>query len=447
MKTKGWAKVLVFTVKNLIKSKSFLISTVLILVLMIAAIACANIIPNLVSDEENQANLSGEDNNSAGNSNNSNDFYIEKIYYSIENNIGFTPDFSGLRLVFPNTAVEQTENPFDIIEQLKVTENQMILVQISKDNYNYDLLLTKPALTDLVSDSDCSQVTGVMSSIFNTQKLNSIGVSEKDIAVATSGLNINTVVAGEKLKSTAEIVFEMIMPMGSAIILFMLIFIYGQLVAQSVAVEKTSRVMELLLTSIRPLAVIIGKVLGTGIVAFAQFILMILTGVGTFALTSNITGKPSILSQMDLSTVLAGFGPAAIVMAILSFILGFAFYATFCGLIGASVSRMEDLAQAMQPVSLIAVVGFYLAYFGSLADGVDVLDKITQYLPFSSPFILPSKLLSGEMSTGEGIVSMLILAAFVALLAIIVAKVYESIILHSGDRIKLGQIIKLARKK
>ena len=148
--------------------------------------------------------------------------------------------------------------------------------------------------------------------------------------------------------------------------------------------------------------------------------------------------------------------PLSFVLIFVIFILGFLFYALIAALVGASVSRMEDLAQAMQPYSLLGVLGFYLAYFpamftmDSLETGAasdNVMQTFSYYFPVSSPFSLPAALMIGKLSMPEVIVAVLILAAFVALVAVIVARVYEMIILHNGSRLKFMDIIKMAGRK
>ena len=124
------------------------------------------------------------------------------------------------------------------------------------------------------------------------------------------------------------------------------------------------------------------------------------------------------------------------------------FFALIAGLIGATVSRMEDLNAAMQPMAIIGVLGFYLAYFPSMFDGeAGTLTLISYYLPISSPFALPSALLTGAIDIPQTLVAVLVLCIFVVLMALLVARVYEQIILHTGNRLKLGDILGLVKSK
>ena len=157
-----------------------------------------------------------------------------------------------------------------------------------------------------------------------------------------------------------------------------------------------------------------------------------------------------------MNDIFKNFTPLNIILVFVIFILGFLFFALISALVGASVSRMEDLAAAMQPFSIMCVLGMYLAYFPvifnaeNLADGVNELNPVqvfSYYFPLSSPFALPGAILLGNFNAIQSIIAVVVLAACVVLIAIVVSKVYEAIILHNGNRIKFGDIIKMATRK
>ena len=117
---------------------------------------------------------------------------------------------------------------------------------------------------------------------------------------------------------------------------------------------------------------------------------------------------------------------------------------------------MEDLQAAMQPYSLVGVVGFFLAYYPiifnaeSLADGsagTNSVQIFSYYFPISSPFSLPSAVILGQLDTLQSVIAVAILAVFTVLVAVLVSKVYEAIILHNGSRLKMGDILKMAKNK
>ena len=157
-----------------------------------------------------------------------------------------------------------------------------------------------------------------------------------------------------------------------------------------------------------------------------------------------------------MNNTLGNINVFTILMILVIFILGFLFFSLIAALVGASISRMEDLQQAMQPYALLGVIGMYLAYFpvlfniDSMETGAATMNPVqmfSYFFPASSPFALPSAMLLGTLSPLMSAVAVVILAVFVVLLAIVVGKVYEAIILHNGNRIKMGDIFKMAVRK
>ena len=459
MKTKGWGQVFRFTFIQTLKAKSFIVSTIVVSAILVLLVLAANFLPMLVMNDTADAVDSSADVSK-----------ISTVYYHDESGIEPKADFSSLPEPRPTFVEVSAEQYDEKIVSLKASTAAEVAVYITapSENGNISMLLSRPESDEIIQNGECRTLLANMADVLNKSKLLSLGVSEDDIALAEGYIKQDVTIAGEAPVSEFESIIKTMLPMMTSIILFMFIFVYGQMVAQAIATEKTSKVMELLLTSIKPLAVIIGKVLAIGCVALAQ-IAIIGTVTGTAAaiaapfgflgaLSSGIAGDAAAdsaaISEVSsaVGEIFANFNIGSVLLFIVVFILGFLFYALVAGLAGASVSRIEDLQSAMQPMALIGVLGFYLAYFPSMSNidgdgGSNILTLLSRYLPISSPFSLPSAILMGEMSGAEVAISIGVLAVFVALMAMLVAKIYETIILHNGDRIKLGEMLKMAGEK
>lgn len=265
--------------------------------------------------------------------------------------------------------------------------------------------------------------------------------------------DISMTVSSADNKSLAETMVEMYVPMMLCLVLYMCIIMYGQMVGTSVATEKSSKVMELLLTSVRPLAIIVGKVLSMMALSLIQifgYILLMLGGnvVGTM-LAQQINPEYSnivieLLTEFNLMSI---FSPVRILLALVVFILGFTFYCTLAGLMGATVNRGEDLSSAMSVYSTISVLGFMIAYLPSiLGDSGVAIQTFAAIFPLSSPFILPAQILTAEISNGTLAIGIVLLALLVVLFVMVVAKVYEMVILYSGNKIGMKQIRQFLKK-
>lgn len=468
MRTKGWQKVFSFTLIQYIKTKSFIIGTIIVC-LIVALIACGvNIIPALLNGEEDNTG-----NPSAGTLG-----AFSAIY--ITDDAGILTDEDAAALTAAGAKLEQTELSFsELTEKLKNAEDGRALVTITPETAETDEVVGYTVKTYYSPNSDGDSVDTLSASIrelINYRNMINAGVSPENYMQTQRYITSSKIEAGVSEWSVFESMINYLVPIVVSLVLFILIFAYGQTVAQSIATEKTSRVMELLLTSVRPLAVVIGKVLAMGIVSLGQFLLIGIVGTAGFLISAPFGIGGQLMQMMNdpeiaqlaaggseqaemaqaLSSSFGSVNPLTIILIIVIFILGFLFFSLIAALVGASISRMEDLQQAMQPYALLGLLGLYLAYFPvmfnleSMENGVAASNPIqifSYYFPISSPFALPSALLLGSLDMVQAVIAVLILAAFVVLIAIVVGKVYEGIILHNGSRIKLGDIFKMAFRK
>lgn len=473
MRTKGWKNVFAFTLKQYIKTKSFIISTIIMCIIAAALVALANILPAaIIGDSENPPS-SGDK------------FTYEKVLLVDETGLILDEDISLLRENGIN-AERSAKSPDEVIAQAAAAESAQAAVIFSAEkdaNGNISSLSAKTYYSKSGKDGS-SMLSDVMVSLIRISNVKNAGISPEDYAKTQIPISATIVEAGQTELNPFAGMLHYLVPLVVSFVLFLLIFVYGSTIAQSIATEKTSRVMELLLTGVRPLAIVIGKVLAMGIVSFGQFLLIIIVGAITGAVTApfGILGQiapllsnPSALTssmpenaaqagvnldELNIAQAINGIAekltPVNIILVILVFLIGFLFFALLAALFGASVSRMEDLQVALQPFSLIGAVGFFLAYYpiifsvesleagSAQANGVQMF---SYYFPISSPFSLPSAIILGQLDTAQCFIAVAILAAFTVLIAMLVSKVYEAIILHNGSPLKFKDMLKLAKNK
>jgi ABC-2 type transport system permease protein len=422
--------------------------------------AGVNFLPKLIGSEESKNVIEVDD--GQGGVIEIEAFKIKKTY--ILDKSGLDIDFSFLTTYKVEYEIISADKQNQTMGAVANAETPVTLLVIERGETGaFTLTMDRPDNTDLVKNSDCQSLLNVFSAVVKDANYISLGISADETYLADAPIITKVTINGAEPPSEIAQYIGMMSTMITSLVMFMLIIMYGQLTAQSIATEKTSRVLELLLTSIKPLAVIVGKVLAMMLVVITQvaaivgasaILFLIFAPAGTlgeiFGMVKTDSAEIAMISQ-ELKSAFAGFGVLQILLIVLIFILGFLFYSLIAGLIGASISRIEDLQTAMQPMALISALGFYLAYFapmtGMSADGGnDFLTKLSRYLPVSSPFALPGAIMSGEIAPGELAASIGVLAASVALFALFVAKVYESIILYTGNRLKIKDMIKMARK-
>ncbi|MCL2071290.1 MAG: ABC transporter permease [Oscillospiraceae bacterium] len=459
MRTKGWEKILKFTYIQIIKSKSYIASTVIMLVVFSLMIAAANFLPGLLSSESEVLRITDDEGNTVAEME---AFAIKKVY--ICDSSGLRIDFSFLSRFEVEHESIADEEVQEFMDSVTTSLEAVTLAVIEPSGGGFNVRMSRPESTELINNSDCFALLNLFNTAIRDSNLVNLGISAEDVHKANAYISTTVNVGGEEPQSEIAEVITMVLTMATSLILFTLIISYGQLTAQAIATEKASRVMELLLTSVRPLAVIIGKVLGTLLVALTSMVLVgtvstvvffVFAPLGTLGEVVGMvdTSDPNLTAlTAELGTVFSGFSPLNIVFITVIFVMGFLFYSLIAGLIGASVSKIEDLQTALQPLILISMLGFYLTYFSTFT-GLDpdgqgnFLVTLSRYFPISSPFALPSAIIAGKMSVGEITLSIGVLALCLALFAMFVAKVYEHIILHNGNRLKLKDMIKLAKSK
>ena len=230
------------------------------------------------------------------------------------------------------------------------------------------------------------------------------------------------------------------------------IIIAGSKVAELVVTEKTSKVMEYLLTSIKPLALLLGKVFGTLLIVFTILGALFISFAGSLVINYLLSGGeggfwPKVFTDIAESGVLRGVTPVNILISIIMVLTGFLFYGFIAGLAGATVSKVEELAEGLKLFTFTVVIGMYLVIalmsFASTGSGMGTFSYVVYYLPISSVFVVPVYLLLGKLSLEIGLISMLILIASTVVVWLFVTKVFASVLYHNGSVMKLKEIVEV----
>ena len=210
--------------------------------------------------------------------------------------------------------------------------------------------------------------------------------------------------------------------LAAVLILYGQLFGYGVWVATGVIEEKSSRVVEVLLSTIRARQLMAGKIAGIGTLGLLQLIL-----IAIFAVTlATVTGAIDIPAD-TLS---------AAVLTVGWFVLGFSFYAALFATAGALVSRMEELQNVIVPINLVVFVSFLIS-IGAVDDPDSGIAKIASLLPISSALAMPVRMVLGSATAWEILASLLIVVGSTALLIPLAGRVYAGAILRTGAKVKI----------
>ena len=210
------------------------------------------------------------------------------------------------------------------------------------------------------------------------------------------------------------------------LVLYGQLFAYGYWVASGVVEEKSSRVVEVLLATVRPSHLLRGKIFGIGLLGLAQLLLIGVVGFVTAKAVGTLDFPSEAIATLGL--VLAWF------------VLGFFFYASLFAVAGSIVSRQEDLQTTMTPLTIVIVASFFIG-ISATSSPDSTLAVVASLLPFSSPLVMPTRIALGDAAPWEIVASIVVSVAATAALIPIATTIYSRALLRSG-RVRIRQVLR-----
>lgn len=257
-------------------------------------------------------------------------------------------------------------------------------------------------------------------------QVSQLGGDPETVANAVNGATPTvTTLEPEEERDSAQIVAGFV----AGILIFISLMTCGQLVAQGVVEEKTSRVVELLLAAIKPWQLMAGKVLGIGLIGLFQVALVVGAGAGT----------AMALGLVDSSSIDLG---AAAAWALVWFVVGFVMYALALGALAALVSRQEDVGSVTSPVITLMMIPYILGVSIAPWAPDNPLVVWLSYVPFCSPLLMPMRIALGTAEMWEVLVALGLSLALIPALVWLAGRIYSNAILRTGTRVKLRDALR-----
>jgi ABC-2 type transport system permease protein len=208
-----------------------------------------------------------------------------------------------------------------------------------------------------------------------------------------------------------------------AALLYVAIQIYGQLVAGGVVEEKANRIVEILLSTVRPRQLLFGKVVGIGLVGFLQLFLLGVVAI-IAVMKTHVIAVPSV-------------GVTAVAAGLLWFVLGFIFFALIYAAGGSLVSRAEDAGAVTVPITLL-IVGAYLSYFWVVSNPDSPIAAGLSMIPGFAPVLMPARMATGDAQAWQVVVAVVLTIGGIVALNALAARIYANSVLRIGSRVKLS---------
>ena len=286
-----------------------------------------------------------------------------------------------------------------------------------------------------LGDDTVSMLYGAFADAVRYEKLSALSIPEAEAAAIVSpAVNVNVDNLGVSQEETFFYTYIMLMA------LYMAIMIYGQLVATSVATEKSSRTMELLITSASTNSLMFGKMIASGIAGLLQMAVLFGSGVLFYNLNASAwAGNAVIASIFNMPLPIVGY-------VLLFFLLGFFLYAFMFGAIGSLVSRVEDISASVMPVLMIFIIAFIAVITAMTSGNADGgLMVALSYIPFTAPMAMFVRVSMAAPAWYEVVISVALLIATTAGIGVLSAGIYRMGVLMYGKPPKPSELVKVIR--
>lgn len=444
---RGWKKVFSFNYKQNASSKSYIAVTILVAVLLMAGAILISMIAAKPDKEEESK---------------------QTEYCAVET--AYVLDMAGFgELKFEEWVPALSEEYFSKLSLIQVenlTEEELqakaakeenglaIGVVIKQEENTITVAAAVPSTSDTLSLSDGKEIADLVAVAVEQVRFEKSGLSEFQISMINKQAAIAVADAGEETNVVVYMV-KYFAPAIFGFVLYFLLLLYGQQINQSVSVEKTSKLVETLLTSLHPYALLTGKVFAIVATAMQQFLIWVaalLAGIvaGGFIVKGMYpeaeSGLGVVVEFMRTNIGESAFSPIAVVLALVTFCCGFLFYCVLSGMAGSMVSRPEEAANTQSIFTLPIIVSWLVCYFGSLMEK-EALLIVTRNVPFTIPFCVPVDLLTGAIGIGQGLLSMVILVAFSLLIIMLSGRIYKGLVLYTGERVTFKNLLGILKNK
>ena len=283
-------------------------------------------------------------------------------------------------------------------------------------------------VTDPVSATDSSAgaryVQAVSVTLGARRAFSDAGLSPEQAAIVARAkpLPVESLHPAKKARTTAETTALL-----GVILTFIVLTQYLTWTLMGVMEEKASRVVEVLLATVRPLQLLAGKVMGIGAVALAQSVALV-----AFAL---------VLAEAVGSSLVQGAAPLVVAASLAWLVLGYAFYSWVYAAAGSLAERQDQVQSLALPLSVPLIFGYIVALTGVGSGHASLLLKILAYLPPTAPFAMPSLVGFGEATWWQFVLSVAVCLACTLVVAVVASRIYRTAVLRTGGRVRLRDVV------
>ena len=347
----------------------------------------------------------------------------------------------------------------EALEESQDSTEMVVRVTYEEAGY-FSLTFVKAATADL-KDKDCEQLSQDFENFFLDARIRVVDVDQEQLDFINQPVTSRVEHTTQEGEITPEedgegiSMSEYYVLLAGIVIVLMIVNMGGGQIALSIVTEKSTKVVEYLMINVRPMALIVGKILAALTTVLIQFAACGVSYLLSREIAKLIFGTAQSGAEAEqksgIMELFAHVNGGTLLLAAVMILVGVLFFGIVAGLAGASVSRMEEMAEGLKLYQMLLVVGSYVGIFLCIMQMMgkvsDVVVNICCILPLSAPFVLPANLLLGKVGVVTGLVSLAVVTVCTAALFSFTAKVYESMIFYNGNVLKLKDILQIAKNR
>lgn len=335
--------------------------------------------------------------------------------------------------------IEADQSFIEVFEPIIQTYDEEIEIVEEDGDTVLEVTSTDPLEAEIRSDEALSSTEeqNIQLALNDTNRayvLQTLDLSEEELALMYDEVPVNFLVQAEdsgEFEAASEDdtnILNMVIFYFSVILMFIIILNYASQIAMEIANEKSSRVIEMIVSSIRPVQHLMAKILAMMAVSIIQVAAITIGGLIAFYTSDHA----ALLERFGLEP--NDQTPLLIVYCVIFVVLGLILYLSIAAMLGSFINRMEDIQQGLMPVTFITMIGYFIALAGiSFAD--HFLITVASYIPFFTPFVMPLRLLANDTGHLEMIIGVVILIALIIVTLMVAAYVYKRSVLSTESGI------------
>lgn len=423
-----WKEVFSFTFRQAVKGKSYITTLISMAIVIFALFVGVHLIYGYVTEDEEDENTTQ-------------DAFVEEL--EIINHTDYAMDEleDAILEQYQLTVQVQNNSEADDMEEyvnaIPADSPKMVLV-IEKEEEEQAFSFTvwmKPegVLDNREAKNQMEDIADTAAETFRSVRYRHAGITEEMETYLAFDVYSSVEEVGEMGRSLAEILLGLFVPMIVCLVMYMLVLMNGQSIAKSIVEEKTSKLMEYMLTSTSGESILIGKILGMLSCAMLQIFVWIASGFAGYQAGYFIAGQvfahytsplKVFVEIMSVANVSSAFSAPAVILGVIALLAGFFMYCNVAALSTSGVTKAEGLANGNGVFTLVTVAGFLAAYMGPLMGFPKIVMSIMRYFPVTSPFLVPSDVIIGNCSMMSALISIGIMVIITVILIKLTAKIY-----------------------